>query len=127
MWRSFRVGLLLSFGAIAAYSLQFIGLKWLTVPWYLPILGTVGALIALTSLGQRRAIGRYIGVTVLVLLASAEWLLVAKLSVLPTYAGPGTGQPFPAFAARFADGTPFTEANLKGDKETILIFFRGRW
>jgi hypothetical protein len=47
---------------------------------------------------------------------------------LPPYAGPiAVGRPFPAFEARLADGTPFTQADLVGGRHTALVFFRGRW
>ena len=47
---------------------------------------------------------------------------------LPAYAGPlEIGQPYPAFQTQRADGTPFTQADLRGDKGTVLVFFRGRW
>jgi peroxiredoxin len=46
----------------------------------------------------------------------------------PAYTGPAqAGQPFPQFTATRADGEPFTEDHLSGRKNTVLVFFRGRW
>jgi peroxiredoxin len=47
---------------------------------------------------------------------------------LPLYKGPvAMGRPFPAFATVRADGSPFTQRDLQGDKNSVLVFFRGRW
>lgn len=100
----------------------------LVVPWYLPILGTVGFLFMFAALGRARSIGRVALVGVLGLLAAGEWFAVVSFSRLPAYTGPATvGKPFPAFATAWADGSPFTQANVSADKNTIVVFFRGRW
>lgn len=99
----------------------------LVVPWYMPILGTLGCVLVLASLARRRSIGRFLLVGVLGILAVGEWF-VLSFSRLPAYSGPvAVGKPFPAFATTWADGKPFTEANLPGDANTIMVFFRGRW
>jgi hypothetical protein len=50
------------------------------------------------------------------------------LSRLPAYTGPvQEGKPFPAFATTWADGRPFTDADLRQSQPTVLVFFRGRW
>jgi peroxiredoxin len=47
---------------------------------------------------------------------------------LPEYSGPvAAGQPFPAFTTRQADGAMFTRDDLKGNRDNVLVFFRGRW
>jgi peroxiredoxin len=47
---------------------------------------------------------------------------------LPPYTGPiAVRRPFPAFDARLADGTPFTQDDLAGNRHAVLVFFRGRW
>jgi peroxiredoxin len=47
---------------------------------------------------------------------------------LPPYAGPvAVGRPFPAFEARRADGKPFSQVDVTGDQQNVLVFFRGRW
>ena len=60
-------------------------------------------------------------------LAGAEGAFLAALR-LPAYTGPvAAGRPFPAFATIRADGTPFTQSDLEGDQDTVMVFFRGRW
>src|SRR5947209_17078986 len=84
----------------------------LTVPWYLPGLGTVGFLLALSAFGRVRGFGRALLVGLLGLMACGEWFMIVKLSKLPPYSGPvAVGQPFPAFATTWADSSPFTQAN----------------
>ena len=47
---------------------------------------------------------------------------------LPAYTGPvAAGQPFPEFATQRADGSPFTQRDLEGDQNNVMVFFRGRW
>src|SRR5438105_12503974 len=88
----------------------------LVVPWYLPVLGTLGCLLVLASLGRRRSLGRILLLGVLGFLALGEWFFLLSVSKLPAYSGPvAVGKPFPAFATTWADGTPFTEASLPGD------------
>jgi peroxiredoxin len=46
---------------------------------------------------------------------------------LPPYTGPvKAGQPFPEFATTLADGSSFTQNDLKGEQNTALFFFNGR-
>jgi hypothetical protein len=99
----------------------------LTAPWYLPILGATGAILALFALSRRWGIVRFLLAGLLVLLAVGEVSLFFTTK-LPPYAGPvAVGQPFPAFATTLADGSPLTEANLAGTQPTAIVFFRGRW
>ena len=64
---------------------------------------------------------------VVVLLSGLEFAALYAMR-LPAYAGPiAVGHPFPAFEARRADGTPFTQDDLIGDQDHALVFFRGRW
>lgn len=102
--------------------------KMLLVPWFAPILGTVGVVLLLLALLQARTISRIIVLIVVSLITAFEWFFLFSLSVLPTYAGPAVvGHPFPAFHTQLADGSPFTQDNLKGEQNTAMIFFRGRW
>lgn len=120
-------GLILGFLGPALYLAQLKAGR-LVVPWYLPVLGTVGALLVLASLGRRRSVGRILLFALFGFLAFGEWFFLLSLSKLPNYSGPvAVGKPFPAFATTWADGTPFTEANLPGDRDTIMVFYRGHW
>jgi hypothetical protein len=112
--------------AIGMYAAQLWMVR-LTTPWYLPIITTVGAVLCLAALWQQRSVWRVLALIVVVLLAGAEWTFLLAFR-LPAYSGPAiVGQPFPSFATAKADGTPFTHDDLKGEQNTVLVFFRGRW
>jgi hypothetical protein len=120
------LGLGLAALGIAAYAVQ-LSLHRLIIPWYMPALATLGVLFLIVSLWRRRSLWRVLGLVLVVLLAGAEWafLLGARL---PAYTGPvAAGHSFPAFTTERADGTSFTENDLKGDQDNVLVFFRGRW
>ncbi len=62
-----------------------------------------------------------------VLVAGATWAFLLATR-LPAYTGPiAVGQPFPVFTTMRADGTVFTQRNLQGGPNSVLVFFRGRW
>jgi hypothetical protein len=104
-----------------------ISLQRLMLPWYMPALALLGVVLVVMSLWQRRTLWRVLALLAVVLLAGAE-LAVLYAMRLPPYLGPiAEGRPFPAFEAKQAEGTPFTENNLTGDQHQVLVFFRGRW
>lgn len=99
----------------------------LSVPWYMPILGTLAALLIITSLWQKRTVWRVLALIPVLLLAGFEWMFLLGTQ-LPAYTGPvAVGQPFPTFATVKADGMPFTRRDLEGEQNSVLVFFRGRW
>ena len=111
---------------IAAYAVQ-LWLHRLSVPWYMPAMALVGAALVVASLREKRTVWRVLALTVVVLLGGFEVMALNAMR-LPPYTGPvAVGRPFPAFEAKRADGTPFTQAALAGDRHTALVFFRGRW
>ena len=59
------------------------------------------------------------------------WFRVVRIPVparSPAYAGPAQpGRKVPQFAARLADGTPFTSAELERGTWAVLVFYRGHW
>jgi hypothetical protein len=60
-------------------------------------------------------------------LAGFEWFIILG-STLEPYAGPAkSGDKLPAFSAKFADGSLFTERSLEEGKDTVLVFNRGHW
>lgn len=123
--RLLLLGVALAIVGVVIYAIQ-IAAKRLTVPWYLPATATVAALLLAVSLWRARSVWRVVLLLLMLLLAGAEWsfLLATRL---PPYTGPiAVGKPFPAFATTRADGRPFTERDLRGDK-SVLVFFRGRW
>ena len=120
------LGLGLAFLGVLAYVVQ-ISLQRLMFPWYMPALALLGMVLVVMSLWQRRTAWRVLALLAVVLLAGAE-LAVLHAMRLPPYAGPiAVGRPFPAFEAKQADGTPFTQKDLTGDRHHVLVFFRGRW
>jgi hypothetical protein len=111
---------------LIAYIVQ-VSLHRLTTPWYMPVAATVGLILLIVSLWQARTVLRVLALLLLLPLAGAEWMFLIGTR-LPAYTGPVTaGQPFPAFATMRADGTPFTQHDLEGDQNNVLVFFRGRW
>jgi hypothetical protein len=119
-------GLALTIAGIVAYVVQ---LRWqiLTAPWYVPVLTTTGAILVMASLWRARSAWRYLALTFVLLLAAAEWALIV-VPDLPAYSGPvAAGKPFPAFTTTRADGSSFTQRDLGGETNDVLVFFRGRW
>jgi hypothetical protein len=113
--------------ALLLWAAQFFA-GVLVVPWYAPVLCTAGVLFLLLAVLRRPRWGRILGLLFFTLIAAGNWYLVLVLSRLPDYTGPiAAGSQFPSFTAQRADGTPFTQADLKGDRNTVLVFFRGRW
>jgi hypothetical protein len=122
------LGLVTALLGVLGYVLQISVLKLLTVPWYMPIFGMAGAGLLIWSLFYSRSVWRIVGVILFSLLAAGEWYVLLAFSRLPAYTGPvAVGKPFPAFKTVRADGTPFTQKRLQGDKDTVMVFFRGRW
>ena len=120
------LGLGLAALGIAAYVVQ-IWAQILISPWYVPCAATLGAGLLVVSLWRKRTVWRVLALLLVALLAGAEWTFLAAMRA-PAYAGPVTeGRPFPAFATATADGSPFTQADLAGDKNNVMVFFRGRW
>jgi hypothetical protein len=111
---------------VIGYIVQ-IATRHLSAPWYLPCLATLGVILLAVSLWQARTVWRVLALLLVLLIAGAAWafLLMARL---PPYTGPiAVGQPFPAFATTRADGTSFTQRDLEGEQNSVLVFFRGRW
>ena len=119
-------GLVVPVLGVAAYAIQF-SLQRLMVPWYMPAAALVGVALVAASLWRRRTVWRMLALMVVVFLAGFELMAFSAMR-LPPYTGPvAVGRPFPAFAARRADGTPFGQNDLIGDQHHALVFFRGRW
>jgi hypothetical protein len=112
---------------LALVFVQF-GLKHLFVPWYSPALATLGALLLVAAIAQRWSIPRVIALLLVAALAGLQWYVLGAMIKLPDYAGPAqAGKQLPPFQATFADGRPFTDADLQNGARHALVFFRGRW
>ncbi len=123
LWSGIGLFVLGVVGVIIQYAL-----KQLIVPWYAPILGSVGVGLLLLSCRQRPTVARFAGLGLVALGCAFEWYFLVALTRLPHYAGPAqVSSPVPAFAAMRADGSSFTDADLKQGPPTALVFFRGRW
>jgi hypothetical protein len=124
-----RLFLALGLGLAALGALGYVAqvlMQRLTAPWYVPISATLGVACLVASLWQARTVWRVLALLLLVLLAGAEWAFLLGTR-LPEYAGPvERDRPFPAFATARADGAPFTQRDLEGDHNNLLVFFRGR-
>jgi hypothetical protein len=119
-------GLALALLGVVAYAVQ-VRSQMLFAPWYMPVLAVAGAALVVLSLRRARSLWRFLALLLVILLLGAEGLFLFGLN-LPRYGGPvAVGKPFPVFSTTRADGTPFTERDLKGDKASVLVFFRGRW
>jgi hypothetical protein len=111
---------------VLAYVLQ-VFMQRLIMPWYMPALGVLGVALVGVSLWERRTLWRVLAMSAVVLLAGAE-LALLYATRLPPYAGPiQVGGPLPAFEAKQADGTPFSQNDMTGLRHHLLVFFRGRW
>jgi hypothetical protein len=122
-WSGIGLFILGVVGAIIQYAL-----KQLIVPWYMPILATVGAGLVLISCRQRPTVVRIASLGLVGLACAFEWYFLIALTRLPQYTGPAhVDSRVPAFTAMRADGSSFTDADLKQDPSTALVFFRGRW
>ena len=115
------------FGGIIAMVVQLFVLKQLNVPWYMAVLGTLGVILMAVALFQRLGLLRGLLLAAFVALAVLEWYVLLVFVRLPAYAGSArVGEPVPAFTTTLADGTPFSDRDLRGGP-SVLLFFRGRW
>jgi len=121
------VGVLVALaGPVANILLMFVA-KILKATWYGPLLGTLGVALIIVALTRSRSGWRWTAVVFFTLLAGFQWWALFAMRT-PAYTGPvKSGQPFPAFATALADGSAFTQADLQGDQNTVMVFFRGRW
>lgn len=121
------LGLLLAVAGPVIYAVQMQN-KSLMAPWYVPILATLGAVLIVWSLVQRRTIWRWGTAGLATLFAAFIWLMLLVGMATPPYQGPVTvGQAFPNFESKLASGVSFRKKDLTGDKSTVLVFFRGHW
>ncbi len=120
------LGLGLAILGVVGYVVQ-LQLRYLTPPWYLPVLATLGLVCVSVSLGQSRTVWRWLALLLVFLVAGGSWTFLVATR-LPAYTGPlAVGKPFPPFTTTRADGTSFTQKDLAGGPRSVLVFFRGRW
>lgn len=113
--------------ALGGWIVQLFVFRRLTTPWYVPMLGIGGGLLALFSFWQSPGTKRGLASFGVAAIGGLAGLLVIHGSLLPRYDGPiAEGAFFPAFVAERAGSGTLTEADLRG-QPTVLTFFRGRW
>ena len=113
-------------GPVLMILLTFVA-KILITNWYGPLLGTLGVALIVLALMRSRSIWRWTALVIFTLLAGFGWWALFAMR-LPDYTGPvKDGQTFPAFATTLADGSAFTQDDLKGDQNTVMVFFRGHY
>src|SRR5262245_26580241 len=101
--------------------------KILITPWYAPLLGTLGVALIVLALLRSRSIWRWTAVVLFTLFVGFQWWALLAMR-LPAYTGPvKDGVPFPAFTTTLADRSPFTQNDLRGDQNTVMVFCRGHW
>jgi hypothetical protein len=124
---SLLLGVFLAVAGPVLMILLMFAAKILITPWYAPLLGTLGVALIFLALMRSRSIWRWTAVVIFTLFVAFQWWAVLAMRT-PAYTGPvKDGQPFPAFATTFADGSAFTQDDLKGDQNTVMVFFRGHW
>lgn len=113
-------------GPVLMILLMFVA-KILITPWYAPLLGTLGVALIILALMRSRTVWRWTALVVFTLFVAFQWWALFAMRT-PAYTGPvKDDQPFPAFATRLADDSAFTQDDLKGEQNTVMVFFRGHW
>jgi hypothetical protein len=121
------LGMLVAVAGLALYIVLF-NVKVLVAPWYAPILASVGVALLLIALVRERTIWRWAALVLFTLFAASQWFLLLYAVATPAYTGPvKSGQPFPEFTTTLANGSTFTQNDLKGDQNTMMVFYRGWW
>jgi hypothetical protein len=126
-WTLFVAGIALFVLGPVWFVTQF-RLKNLGPAWYVPILSSAGVLLLILSVLRRRGIARMVMLIMFAMVCGLEWYVFTVAARSPAYTGPGQpGRKVPQFAARLADGTPFTSAELEKGTSTVMVFYRGHW
>ena len=121
------LGVFLAVAGPVLMILLMFAAKILITPWYAPLLGTLGVALIILALMRSRSIWRWTALGIFTLLVAFQWWALFAMRT-PAYTGPvKDGQPFPTFATLLADGSSFTHADLQGDQNTVMVFFRGHW
>ena len=121
------LGVLVALAGPVLMILLVFAAKILITNWYGPLLGTLGVALIVLALMRSRSIWRWTALVIFTLFVGFQWWALLAMRT-PAYTGPvKDGQPFPSFATTLADGSTFTQADLQGDQNTVMVFFRGHW
>jgi peroxiredoxin len=126
--RLFWIGTVLAVSLIPIFLLQALWARLLITPWYLPLGGSLAALLVLRAAVAPVRLPR-LGIAIFCFaLAGLEWFFLLGATVLPTYKGPVVaGSTIPAFHATLADGSEIDASYFQQNRPTALVFFQGRW
>lgn len=117
----FLIGLGLNIG-------QVFVLKRFFMPWYMPVLATLGVIFMVAATIRKWTILRIVLAVIFVVLCGLQWLFLVSLTKVPAYTGPAQpGQPLPSFQTKLADGNPWGDSDLRKGQSSVLVFFRGHW
>jgi hypothetical protein len=126
-WTLFLAGIALFVLGPVWFVAQY-RLKNLGPTWYVPVLSSAGVLLLILSVLRRRGIVRMIFLVLFTMVCGFEWFAFTVATRSPAYTGPAQpGRKVPQFAARLADDTPFTAAELEKGTPTVMVFYRGHW
>ena len=126
-WPLFLMGLALFLAGPILNAIEVTNGR-LTMPWYLPILASLGVLFMIASVWQRGGLLRISGLVIFAVLCGLIWFFVLVMSKVPNYTGPAQpGKKIPAFTTKLADGRTFSSDELEEGDRSVLLFFRGRW
>jgi hypothetical protein len=121
------LGILLAVAAPVLYVALLLGAGVLIAPWYTPIVGTLGVALIVLALVRSRSAWRWTAVVACTVFVAFQWFALLAMQT-PAYTGPvKEGESFPEFASTLADGSTFTRNDLNGDRNTVMVFFRGHW
>ncbi len=124
----FWSGIALAITSNLTFFLQVFWANVLITPWYLPIGGTVAALMVLWSVGRQRRWWRLAVASLCIAVAGLEWYFLLAATLLPVYSGRlVVGNKIPPFRATMADGTEISESFFEQGHPTAVVFFQGRW
>ncbi len=127
-WPWFVVGVTVFLLGLILNFVQFGLLEIVATPWYVPIMMTLGVICMFISVLQRGGILRMVGILPFALMNAGVWYMLLIMFATPPYSGLSTaGNPLPSFAAKLADGTPFSNADLTKGESSVMLFYRGHW
>jgi uncharacterized membrane protein YhhN len=100
----------------------------LKTPWYALALLAMGVALLLVAVLRRPSVWRIVLFVLFGLFAGLQGHFLLSQARVPAYTGPvAAGASFPAFNVTRADGSAFNQDSLRGERNTALVFFRGRW
>ena len=127
VWGLFVLGMITFLLGPLLFLVQ-LQLRQFILPWYVPLLGTLGLILMLASVLRRRGWVRILLLGGFSVVCGFQWYFLTVKSKVLIYAGPvQVGEKLPVFSTKRADGTAFGNAFLENGQTSVLVFFRGCW